>query len=117
MRSRLSRLISTQRARATRENAFTSRAWTWKHRKEYQGDPKLSESRSHAQPTAEEMIPGSLKRSKSYAEELANETQETLDVIAQNRNSPLREKARNMLKLIKQAERLQTKISQRGGRT
>ncbi|ETX07594.1 hypothetical protein [Candidatus Entotheonella palauensis] len=76
----------------------------------------MSEARQRMRQTAEDMIPGSLKRSKSYAEELAKETQETLEVIARDRNSPLREKARNILKLIKQAERLHAKISQRGGR-
>jgi hypothetical protein len=65
--------------------------------------------------TAEELIPGSLKRSTSYAEELAKVSRETLEHIARDRNSPLREKARNMLKLIKQAERLLEKISQKGG--
>jgi hypothetical protein len=55
------------------------------------------------------------KRSRSYAAELAKETQATLEAIAHNRSSPLQEKARAMLKLIKQAERLLEKISQRGG--
>ena len=77
----------------------------------------MSEARQPAQPTAEEVIPGSLKRSRSYAEELAKETQEALEALARDRNSPLREKARAMLKLIDQAERLLEKTSQRGGRT
>jgi hypothetical protein len=66
--------------------------------------------------TAEELIPGSLKRSTSYAEELAKMPRQTLEHMARDRNSPLREKARNMLKLIKQAERLLEKTSQKGGR-
>jgi prefoldin subunit 5 len=70
-----------------------------------------------AQQTAEELIPGSLKRSRSYAAELAKETQESLEAITHTRNAPLREKARTMLKLIKQAERLREKTSQRGGST
>ena len=65
--------------------------------------------------TAEELIPDSLKRAKSYAEELAQSTQETLEQIARDRTSPLREKARSMLKLIKQSERLLDKTSQKGG--
>ena len=68
----------------------------------------------HANKTAAELIPGSLKRSRSYAAELAKETQETLEAIAHNRNSPLQEKALAMLKLIKQVERLLEKISQQG---
>jgi hypothetical protein len=35
--------------------------------------------------------------------------------MARDRNSPLREKARNMLKLIKQSESLLEKIRQKGG--
>jgi hypothetical protein len=66
--------------------------------------------------TAEELIPGSLKRSTSYAEELAKMPRETLEHMARDRNSPLREKARSMLKLIKQTERLLEKTSQKGGR-
>lgn len=65
--------------------------------------------------TAEDIIPGSLKRSRSYAEERAQETRETLEVIAHDGHSPLQEKARAMLKLIKQAERLLEKTRQRGG--
>ena len=65
--------------------------------------------------TAEELIPGSLKRSTSYAEELAKVSRETLEQIARDRHSPLREKARNMLKLIKQSERLLEKTRQKGG--
>jgi hypothetical protein len=65
--------------------------------------------------TAEELIPGSLKRSTSYAEELAKMPRETLEHMARDRISPLRGKARNMLKLIKQAERLLEKTSQKGG--
>ncbi len=76
---------------------------------------ELPEAERHANKTAAELTPGSLKRSRSYAAELAKETQETLEAIAHNRNSPLQEKARAMLKLIKQAERLLEKISQRGG--
>jgi hypothetical protein len=75
----------------------------------------LPEAERHAHKTAEEIIPGSLKRSRSYVAELAKETQETLEAITHNRNSPLQEKARAMLKLIKQAELLLEKISQRGG--
>jgi flagellar hook-basal body complex protein FliE len=67
------------------------------------------------QETAEELIPGSLKRSMSYAEELAKVSRETLEQIERDRNSPLREKARNMLKLIKQSERLLEKTRQKGG--
>jgi hypothetical protein len=73
------------------------------------------EAQQHPPKTVEELIPGSLKRSTSYAEELAKMSRETLEHIARDRNSPLREKARNMLKLIKQAERLLEKISQKGG--
>jgi len=76
---------------------------------------QLPESSQHLQKTAEEIIPGSLKRSRSYAEELAQMTQETLETLAHDRHSPLREKARAMLKLIKQTERLLEKISRRGG--
>jgi hypothetical protein len=65
--------------------------------------------------TAEELIPGSLKRSMSYAEELAKVSREALEQIARDRNSPLREKARNMLKLIQQSERLLEKTRQKGG--
>jgi hypothetical protein len=65
--------------------------------------------------TAEELIPGSLKRSPSYAEELAKVPRETLELMARDRNSPLREKARNMFKLLKQSERLLEKTSQKGG--
>jgi hypothetical protein len=73
------------------------------------------EPRQRPPKTAEELIPGSLKRSTSYAGELAKVSRETLEHVARDRNSPLREKARNMLKLIKQAERLLEKISQKGG--
>ena len=76
---------------------------------------QLPESSQRLQKTAEEIIPGSLKRSRSYAEELAKMTQETLEELAQDRHSSLREKARAMLKLIKQAERLLEKTSRRGG--
>jgi len=65
--------------------------------------------------TAEELIPGSLKRSMSYAEELAKVSKETLEQMTRDRNSLLREKARNMLKLIKQSERLLEKTRQKGG--
>ena len=41
--------------------------------------------------TAEELIPGSPKRSMSYAEELAKVSRETLEQIARDRNSPLRQ--------------------------
>jgi hypothetical protein len=41
---------------------------------------------------------------------------ETLENMARDRNSPWREKARSMLKLIKQAERLLEKTSRKGGR-
>ena len=75
---------------------------------------QLPESSQHLQKTAEEIIPGSLKRSRSYAEELAKMTQETLEELAQDRHSSLREKARAMLKLIKQTERLLEKTSRRG---
>jgi hypothetical protein len=75
----------------------------------------LPEAERRKHKTAEEIIPGSLKRSRSYAEELAKETRETLEAIAHNRNAPLREKAQAMLKLIKQAERLLEKTRQRGG--
>ena len=75
----------------------------------------MPEAEWRAHKTAEEIIPGSLKRSRSYAEELAKETPETLEAIAHNRNSPLREQAQAMLKLIKQAERLLEKTRQRGG--
>jgi hypothetical protein len=37
----------------------------------------------------------------SYAEELAKVSREALEQMAWDRNFPLREKARNMLKLIK----------------
>jgi hypothetical protein len=75
---------------------------------------ELPAAELHANKTAAELIPGSLKRSRSYAAELAKETQETLEAIAHNRNSPLQEKALAMLKLIKQVERLLEKISQQG---
>ena len=78
---------------------------------------QLPESSQRLQKTAEEIIPGSLKRSKSYAEELAKMTRETLEELAQDRHSSLREKARAMLKLIKQTERLLEKTSRRGGST
>ncbi len=65
--------------------------------------------------TAEELIPGSLKRSISYAEELAKVARDTLEHMARDRDSPLREKARNMFKLIKQSERLLEKTRQKGG--
>jgi hypothetical protein len=61
---------------------------------------QLPESSQHLQKTAEEIFPGSLKRSRSYAAELAQMTQETLEKLAQDRHSSLREKARAMLKLI-----------------
>jgi hypothetical protein len=43
-------------------------------------------------PAVEETIPGTLKRAKSYAEELVKVSQETLEQIAQDKNSPLRRK-------------------------
>jgi len=73
------------------------------------------ESQQRLPKIAEELIPGSLKRSMSYAEELAKVSRETLEQMARDRNSPLREKARNMLKLIKQSERLLEKTRQKGG--
>jgi ERCC4-type nuclease len=75
----------------------------------------LTAPRQRLPKTAAELIPGSLKRAKSYAEELAQFTQETLEQIARDRASPLREKARSMLKLIKQSERLLEKVGQKGG--
>ena len=65
--------------------------------------------------TAAELITGSLKRARFYAEEQAQFTQETLEQIARDRTSPSREKARSMLKHIKQAEPLLEKTSQKGG--
>ena len=47
--------------------------------------------------TAEELIPGNLQRSMSYAEELAKVSREMLEQMARDRYSPLREKARNMV--------------------
>ena len=73
------------------------------------------EPRQRLPRTAEELIPGSLKRSTSYADELTKVSRETLEQMARDRNSPLREKAKNMLKLIKQAERLLEKMRQKGG--
>jgi hypothetical protein len=64
----------------------------------------------------EELIPGSLKRAKSYAEKLAKVSRETLEQIAQDKDSPFREKARGMLKLVKQTERLLEKTRRKGGR-
>ncbi len=75
----------------------------------------MVESQQRLPKIAEELIPGSLKRSMSYAEELAKVSRETLEQMALDRNSPLREKARNMLKLIKQSERLLEKTRQKGG--
>jgi hypothetical protein len=80
-----------------------------------QGGQNLTVPRQRLPKTAEELIPGSLKRAKSYAEELAHFTQETLEQIARDQTSPLREKARRMLKLIKQSGRLLEKTSQKGG--
>ena len=54
---------------------------------------------------AEELIPGSLKRSASYAEELARKTLPELEKMAQG-GGELGKKAQQMLKLIKQAKRL-----------
>jgi len=51
---------------------------------------QLPESPQHQQKTAEEIIPGSLKRSRSYAEELAQMAQETLEQLAKDRHSPLK---------------------------
>ena len=75
----------------------------------------MTEPQQPLSKTAEELIPGSLKRSMSYAEELAKVSREALEQMAWDRNFPLREKARNMLKLIKQSERLLEKTRQKGG--
>jgi hypothetical protein len=56
---------------------------------------------------ADNVIPGSLKRSKSYHSEYGKKTyQQIKDLAAAN---PPDKKARQMKKLIEQAERLQNK--------
>lgn len=60
----------------------------------------------------DELIPGSLKRSKSWDDGLGNETLENVENQAKNGNK----KAKDMLKLYKQQERLKEKNRQKGGR-
>ena len=80
------------------------------------GRQQVTEPRDPQHKTAEELIPDSLKRALSYAEELAQATLETLEELARNTASPVRDKAKAMVKLIKQSERLLAKARQKGGR-
>jgi hypothetical protein len=60
---------------------------------------------------ADDLIPGSLKRSKSYRSEYGKKTyKEIKDLAAGN---PPDQKARQMKKLIEQTERLQAKGKER----
>lgn len=62
---------------------------------------------------AHELISGRLKRSASYASELAGLTVEQLEEIVRE-GSGASDKAKKMLKLIKQAERLRKKLRDAG---
>lgn len=77
----------------------------------------MTESLDPQHKTAEELIPGSLKRAPSYAAELAQMTLETLEELARDTTSSVRDKAQAMVKLIKQSERLLAKVRQKGGRS
>ena len=77
----------------------------------------MTEHRDPQHKTAAELIPGSLERSPSYAAELAQTTLETLEELARDTTSPVRDKAKAMVKLIKQSERLLAKVRQKGGRS
>jgi RHS repeat-associated protein len=59
--------------------------------------------------TAEELIPGALKRSKSYSSELANKTRKELEKLAKE-GGKIGQKAQQMLKLIKEQKRLGPKV-------
>jgi hypothetical protein len=62
-----------------------------------------------ARPTVQELISGSLKKSPSYATELAERTVGEL-LELQKAGGPEGVKAGKMLKLIKDAERLRGKV-------
>jgi len=61
---------------------------------------------------ADELIPGSLKRSRSYHGDYGNKTYGEIKHLAAS--NPPDPKARQMKKLIEQAERLQGKERKRG---
>ena len=69
-----------------------------------------------AQQVAGDLIPGSLKRSPSYHGELAGKTVEELEKLARDPDKKLAKKAKDMLKLIRDRNRLLDKIRQKGGR-
>ena len=60
---------------------------------------------------ADDVIPGSLKRSKSYHSDYGKKTYKEIKELASA--SPLDKKARQMKKLIEQVERLQKKAKGR----
>lgn len=66
---------------------------------------------AHDDDIAENVIPGSLKRSKSYHEEYATKTYQEIKELAAG--SPPDHKARQMKKLIEQAARLRAKGKRR----
>ena len=63
--------------------------------------------------TANDLIPGSLKGSRSWAGEFANMTRGQLEKLAKGAGKPA-QKAKKMLKLIKEADRLRVKVRSGG---
>jgi hypothetical protein len=62
---------------------------------------------AHDSDIADDLIPGSLKRSKSYHGDYGTKTYREIKKMAAD--SPPDKKARQMKKLVEQAERLQNK--------
>jgi hypothetical protein len=60
---------------------------------------------ARAEPTAGDLISGALKKSKSYASELADKTVAELEELAR-KGGEIAQKAKKMLKLIKEGKRL-----------
>ena len=70
-----------------------------------------------AEEVAGNLIPGSLKRSPSYYDELAGHTVKELGDLAKDKlNKELAQKAKKMLKLIRDKKRLLEKIRSKGGK-
>jgi hypothetical protein len=74
--------------------------WVW-------SDTKVAEDSDFS----DDLIPGSLKRSKSYHEDYGRKTYEEIKLLAGGK--PPDQKARQMKKLIEQATRLREKAKRR----